>query len=402
MFRLCLLAAGAAAISTDAIVDDVDATLRSALSHLRENLKDVHPAELARPQAAPNLVRLLATARDDPETLAAQLAASPLAAGRARGRAPPTRASAAAGALPIVTAHGMGDSCFNTGMKSVTAAAGKRVGAYAVCVPTADNRVGDTIDGFLKNMDRSVDAFAERVRKDPKLKNGFNAIGLSQGNNVIRGYIAKYNDPPVRTFLSICGCNAGVAAWPQCSPAGKLIRARLPGARRGFGRPRVSENSAGRPLPGELLSGPAAAQGRRVPRELAAGPLERRVPRERDVARQLPANRKIRLGRGHARHGRLPARRRALGRAGPGRPLEGCAGHEADGVGTRPTRSACGRPTSRASTPSSPSRASTSTSRTRLVWVALRHHDDDGIPSPPVCKTLLVLWHKLNTYRVSW
>ena len=37
------------------------------------------------------------------------------------------------------------------------------------------------------------------------------------------GYIAKYNDPPVRTFLSICGCNAGVAAWPQCSPAGKLI-----------------------------------------------------------------------------------------------------------------------------------------------------------------------------------
>ena len=108
-------------------------------------------------------------------------------------------------------------------MKSVTAAAGKRVGAYAVCVPTADNRVGDTIDGFLKNMDRSVDAFAERVRKDPKLKNGFNAIGLSQGNNIIRGYIAKYNDPPVRTFLSICGCNAGVAAWPQCSPAGKLI-----------------------------------------------------------------------------------------------------------------------------------------------------------------------------------
>ena len=38
MFRLCLLACGAAAISTDAIVDDVDA-LRSALSHLRENLK---------------------------------------------------------------------------------------------------------------------------------------------------------------------------------------------------------------------------------------------------------------------------------------------------------------------------------------------------------------------------
>ena len=112
--------------------------------------------------------------------------ASPLAA-VAREFAPPTHTREGANALPIVTAHGMGDSCFNEGMKSVTAAAGKRVGAYAVCVPPADNRVADTVDGFLKNMDRSVAAFAERVRKDPKLKGGFNALGLSQGNNVIRG-----------------------------------------------------------------------------------------------------------------------------------------------------------------------------------------------------------------------
>ena len=183
MFRLCLLAAGAAAISTDAIVDDAE-TLRSALSHLK---LDVRASELARLKEAPNLVKLLATARDDPHTLAAQLAASPLAAVAREVVAPPTHTKAGANALPIVTAHGMGDSCFNSGMKSVTAAAGKRVGAYAVCVPTADTTVGDTIDGFLKNMDRSVDAFAERVRKDPKLKGGFNALGLSQGNNVIRG-----------------------------------------------------------------------------------------------------------------------------------------------------------------------------------------------------------------------
>jgi len=186
MFRLCLLAAGAAAISTDAIVDDAE-TLRSALSHLREHLKvDIRAADAARLKEAPNLVKLLAAARDDPAALAEQLAASPLAT-IAREVSMPTHTKAGANALPIVTAHGMGDSCFNAGMKSVTAAAGKRVGAYAVCVPTADNRVGDTIDGFLKNMDRSVDAFAERVRKDPKLTNGFNAIGLSQGNNVIRG-----------------------------------------------------------------------------------------------------------------------------------------------------------------------------------------------------------------------
>lgn len=76
----------------------------------------------------------------------------------------------------------------------------------------------DTIDGFLLNMDKSVEAFKKRVDADPKLKNGFDAFGLSQGNNVIRGYITKYNNPPVRNFMSICGINAGVGAFPQCSP----------------------------------------------------------------------------------------------------------------------------------------------------------------------------------------
>ena len=32
---------------------------------------------------------------------------------------------------------------------------------------------------------------------------------VDDGDDDTGGYIAKYNDPPVRTFLSICGCNAG-------------------------------------------------------------------------------------------------------------------------------------------------------------------------------------------------
>eukprot|EP00656_Telonema_subtile_P058605 TRINITY_DN9978_c0_g1_i2.p1 TRINITY_DN9978_c0_g1~~TRINITY_DN9978_c0_g1_i2.p1 ORF type:complete len:237 (+),score=62.53 TRINITY_DN9978_c0_g1_i2:156-866(+) len=70
----------------------------------------------------------------------------------------------------------------------------------------------------LKNMDKSVEAFATKVKADPKLASGFDAFGLSQGNNVIRGYITKYNNPPVRNFMSICGINAGVGAFPMCSP----------------------------------------------------------------------------------------------------------------------------------------------------------------------------------------
>ncbi len=65
-------------------------------------------------------------------------------------------------------------------------------------------------------MDASIDIFATKVKNDPKLKDGFNAVGFSQGNNLIRGYIARYNNPPVKTFLSINGVNAGVGAVPYC------------------------------------------------------------------------------------------------------------------------------------------------------------------------------------------
>jgi palmitoyl-protein thioesterase len=126
-------------------------------------------------------------------------------------------------ALPLVFAHGMGDSCFNSGMKQITADAGTHAGVYSVCVPTGNNTISDTINGFLMNMDKSVDVFADKIMADPKLKNGFNAIGFSQGNSLIRGYIQKYNgahgSPVCNAHLSVHGTVYGVAGFPQCNPA---------------------------------------------------------------------------------------------------------------------------------------------------------------------------------------
>jgi len=110
-------------------------------------------------------------------------------------------------------------------MKSIVESTSKKVGSYATCIPTGDTRIKDTINGFLLNMDASVDVFAEGIKNDPELASGFNAYGLSQGNNLIRGYIQKYHNidgyPKVNTFMSICGINAGVGAFPNCAPDGK-------------------------------------------------------------------------------------------------------------------------------------------------------------------------------------
>jgi len=218
----CILAAGVAGLLASASAAPTPAAHPAAQPY---GVQEHELQELS--LLAPHLHDLVVRSAIAPEALAEELRASPLAAiadevavltSEARAAVVP-----AANALPLIVTHGMGDSCFNSGMKSITQRSGERLGVNSTCIPTGDNKISDTIDGFLMNMDKSVDVFAEKVRADPKLAGGFDAFGLSQGNNVIRGYMAKYNDPPVRTYMSICGINGGVAAFPQCSPAGKLL-----------------------------------------------------------------------------------------------------------------------------------------------------------------------------------
>ena len=132
---------------------------------------------------------------------------------------------AGGGAFPTVTAHGMGDSCFNSGMKEITALIGTTLGTYSVCIPTG-NRLTDTTNGFLMTMNDNVDVFAAKILKDAQLKDGFNCVGFSQGVSLCRGYVQKYNGvggyPAVQNFLSVHGTCSGVAGFPNCDPDGLL------------------------------------------------------------------------------------------------------------------------------------------------------------------------------------
>jgi palmitoyl-protein thioesterase len=163
----------------------------------------------------PNLKNLVELAEASPEEVMEHIKQSPLSA-IVKEIEVDTHEGAPNSALPTVLGHGMGDSCFNPGMASIGSAISKRTGSYAKCIPTGGNIITDTVNGFLLNMDKSVDVFAEKIRADPKLAGGFNAIGFSQGNSLIRGYIQKYNDPPVNTFVSVHGTVMGVAAFPNC------------------------------------------------------------------------------------------------------------------------------------------------------------------------------------------
>lgn len=122
---------------------------------------------------------------------------------------PPTNVDATS--TPVVFMHGMGDAAENPGMQSlVQSVTTMYPQKYSVAIP-----VGDGLASIIAPLDVQVAAFAQAVRRDPRLQGGFDAVGLSQGSLIVRGYVERFNDPPVRTFVSICGPMEGVADCPR-------------------------------------------------------------------------------------------------------------------------------------------------------------------------------------------
>lgn len=120
----------------------------------------------------------------------------------------------AANYRPVVLMHGLGDSGNASGMQSlVKSVMNAFPGAYATSPDVADGT-----SSYFTLMQDQVDQFAKTVRSDPKLQNGFNAVGISQGGVIVRAYIELYNDPPVYNFVSLCGPQQGVGACPASVP----------------------------------------------------------------------------------------------------------------------------------------------------------------------------------------
>jgi palmitoyl-protein thioesterase len=130
---------------------------------------------------------------------------------------------------PVVLMHGMGDFAKNPlGMVPIKNKIAELAKSYVHSVEICSEgklencAAEDQSNGFFMTMDQQVDQFARVVRADPQLKNGFNAMGMSQGNTLIRGYIEMYNDPPVKKFVSLHGPMLGVAGLPRCNMNGTL------------------------------------------------------------------------------------------------------------------------------------------------------------------------------------
>lgn len=118
---------------------------------------------------------------------------------------------------PTVLSHGLGDNCA-MGMAQMQKYLEQRMGSYSACISVGENPASQSLDSYFVSLENSLEIWTSKVRADPKLKDGFHAIGTSQGNILIRLYVQKYNDPPVKSWLSIHGIVTGEQGVPGWNP----------------------------------------------------------------------------------------------------------------------------------------------------------------------------------------
>lgn len=120
--------------------------------------------------------------------------------------------------LPVVIWHGMGDSCCNPlSMGRIKSVIEDNVpGIYVRSLQIGDNILTDTTNGFFMNVNKQIDMACQKLSSDPKMKNGYHAIGFSQGGQFLRAVAQRCPNPPMVNLVSIGGQHEGVYGLPHC------------------------------------------------------------------------------------------------------------------------------------------------------------------------------------------
>ncbi|KXN72526.1 alpha/beta-hydrolase [Conidiobolus coronatus NRRL 28638] len=119
---------------------------------------------------------------------------------------------------PVVLWHGLGDDCCNPeSMGRVKTLIEDHIpGTYVHSIKLTPTVSGDKQAGFLGNLNNQIDEVCSNLRNNTRLKDGFNALGFSQGGLFLRAYMERCQYPPIKTLVTFGSPHAGIASAPGC------------------------------------------------------------------------------------------------------------------------------------------------------------------------------------------
>ncbi|CAH1412202.1 unnamed protein product [Lactuca virosa] len=115
--------------------------------------------------------------------------------------------------IPFVVFHGISDGCDKKEVKKLTELLSEWSNTQGYCIETGNGVLGS----WFIPIDKQTEIACEKVKNMSVLREGYNIIGLSQGNMVGRG-VLEFCDgaPPVKNYISLAGPHAGEASLPLC------------------------------------------------------------------------------------------------------------------------------------------------------------------------------------------
>jgi len=125
---------------------------------------------------------------------------------------------------PVVIWHGMGDSCCNSqsigGFMENLKELLPDTFIYSLNVSDSDNELVERKKSYFGNINEQVDFVCDKLHENEiysQLKDGFNALGFSQGGQFLRAYVERCNDPPVYNLITYGAQHNGVSDVPGCA-----------------------------------------------------------------------------------------------------------------------------------------------------------------------------------------
>ncbi|XP_047320272.1 palmitoyl-protein thioesterase 1-like [Impatiens glandulifera] len=107
-------------------------------------------------------------------------------------------------------------ACFHQDVTNLTNQLILHSGSPGHCIEVGDG----VFSSWYMPMQKQVKFVCDKVKSMKELKNGYNIVGLSQGNLIARGVIQLCDGgPPVRNYVSLAGPHAGLAAPILCGPS---------------------------------------------------------------------------------------------------------------------------------------------------------------------------------------